>query len=121
VKKLKDEFQQIYFNNDNNYQKPEYEIVDPIERHLRGKTRTHVFSLEAGEYYKLIPEDDFTQEDDVCFYKPNHDFYTAGLISYFDDGEIFLHNISSNVIYLDQGVVVGQIETVEFEEDEEYV
>ncbi len=116
INKLRDEFQQIYFSVDGNYKTAEYERIDPIERHLQGKTRTHVFALEAGEYYQAFPEEEFPTED-VYFYLPNHEFYKAGLVTYFDEGELYLHNISSNVIYLDKGVMLGQVDVIETEDE----
>ena len=47
LQELKDEYQQIFFNDDN-FSRIEYVNIDPIERHLRGKTRTHVFAIEGN-------------------------------------------------------------------------
>ena len=56
LQELKDEYQQILFNDDK-FLRIEYTNIDPIERHLKGKTRTHVFAIESNGYYKVIPDD----------------------------------------------------------------
>ena len=113
LQELKDEYQQIFFNDDK-FLRIEYTNIDPIERHLKGKTRTHVFAIESNGYYKIIPETPLPDnDDDVYFFAPNPEFYEAGLLTFFNDGIIYLYNISSNTIYLNKGVIVGQTDTID--------